>query len=95
MKKYEAMLIVNPDLSDEEKKNLFDQIGEAVTKNSGKVTAGSVWQERRKLFFPIKKRLEGVYYLLNFESDPKGISKITQAYSLNENILRAMITKLE
>jgi len=95
MKKYEAMFIIKPDLSEEEKKVLFDQISEVVVKNNGKVAGGSVWSEKRKLYFTIKKYREGIYYLLNFSVLPTSIANINHAYKLNENILRVMITKLE
>ena len=80
MKKYEAMFIIKPDLSDEEKKALFNQIGEAVTKNNGNVIAASVWSEKRKLFFPIKRYREGTYYLLEFTLAPTSVKDINQAY---------------
>ena len=95
MKKYEAMFIIKPDLSDEEKKALFNQISEAVTKNNGNVIAASVWSEKRKLFFPIKRYREGIYYLLQFTIVPTSVKDINQAYKLNENILRVLITSLE
>lgn len=95
MKKYEAMFIIKPDLSDEEKKALFNQISEAVTKNNGNVIAASVWSEKRKLFFPIKRCREGIYYLLQFSIVPTSVKDINQAYKLNENILRVLITRLE
>ena len=92
MKKYEAMLIIKPDLSEDEKKTLFNQISDAVTKNNGNVSAGSVWSEKRKLYFPIERYREGIYYLLNFTTEPKSITDINHAYKLNENILRVLIT---
>lgn len=95
MKKYEAMFIIKPDLSDEEKKALFNQISEAVTKNNGNVIAASVWSEKRKLFFPVKRYREGIYYLLQFTIVPTSVKDINQAYKLNENILRILITSLE
>ena len=95
MNKYEAMFIVKPDLSEEERKNLFGQINDVVAKNNGKVIEGSVWSERRKLIFPIKKYREGVYYLLNFSLAPLIIKEIIHTYNLNENILRVLITKVE
>ncbi|MDD4894735.1 MAG: 30S ribosomal protein S6, partial [Candidatus Omnitrophica bacterium] len=78
-----------------EKKVLFNQISEAVTKNSGTVSSGAVWSEKRKLFFPIKRCRDGVYYLLNFTAEPKTVTQINHAYKLNENILRVLISKLE
>ncbi len=95
MKKYEALFIIKPDLSEDEKKALFNQIGEAVNKNGGSVSAGAVWSEKRKLFFPIKRCREGIYYLLNFTIAPTSITDINHSYKLNENILRVLITKLE
>lgn len=95
MNKYEALFIVKPDLSEEDKKNLFHQIDEVVTKHQGAVAQSGLWAERKKLFFPIKKYMEGVYYLLNFSLSPLAIKDIRHAYNLNENILRVLITKSE
>lgn len=95
MNKYEAMFIVNPDLSEEEKKSLFDQISDVVSKNQGTVAEGAVWAERKKLFFPLKKQKEGIYYHLNFSIAPTAIKEINHAYNLNENILRVLVTKIE
>jgi len=95
MNKYEAMFIAKPDLSEEERKTLFNQIAEVVTKNQGSVSASSVWAERKKLYFPLKKQNEGLYYLVNFSMQPLVIKDITHAYKLNENILRVLISKSE
>lgn len=95
MKKYEAMFIVKPDLSEEEKKVLFNQISDAVTKNQGTLTSANIWSEKRKLYFPLKKCREGVYYLVNFDVAPAAISELSNTYKLNENILRVLMIKLE
>lgn len=92
MKKYEAMFIVKPDLSEEERKALFNQIQELLTKNNGSVQHSNIWAEKRKLFFPIKKCREGTYYLVNFTLEAAAIANIRHAYSLNENILRVLIS---
>ena len=95
MNKYEAMFIVKPDLPEAEQKALFQQIHDAVTKHNGVIAQGAVWSEKKKLFFPIKKHSEGVYYLLSFTLDPLSIKDIRHAYKLNENILRVLISRLE
>jgi small subunit ribosomal protein S6 len=91
MKKYEALFIVKPDLSDDERKALFVQLGEAITKKKGVVVNAGVWGEKRKLYFPLKRYREGLYYLINFEAAPLTIDEIRHAYRLNENILRVLI----
>jgi small subunit ribosomal protein S6 len=95
MNKYEAMFIIKPDLPEEERKTLFNQVSDAVVKNSGSVTGASVWTERKKLYFPLKRYHEGLYYLMNFSVSPLAVKDIRHAYQLNENILRVLITKSE
>lgn len=94
MNKYEAMVMIKPDLSEEERKALFNQINDVVLKNKGQVTEANIWSERRKLYFPLKKNQEAVYYLVNFNALPLTIKDIKQAYNLNENILRVLITRV-
>jgi small subunit ribosomal protein S6 len=95
MNKYEAMVIVKPDLSDDEKKVLFKQIDDAIAKNGGQVSQSGVWAERRKLYFPIKKFQEGVYYLAAFDAPSQAIKEIRNIYKLNENILRVLFTRMD
>jgi len=95
MNKYEAMVIVRPDLSDEDKKMLFKQIDDVITKNNGQITQSGVWSERRKLCFPIKKFMEGIYYLAAFTAPPAAIKEVRNTYKLNENILRVLLTRMD
>jgi len=92
MRNYEAMCIVKPDLSETANKELFAKIKETIEKNKGKITSADIWSEKRKLFFPIKKHKEGVYYLACFSADAKVIAGISHEYKLNEDILRVLIT---
>jgi len=94
MNKYEAMFIIKPDLSEEDKKTLFNQLADVIAKNSGKVLNAAVWLEKRKLCFRISKYQEGTYYLVNFNLDTSAITKLKYAFKLNENILRVMILRV-
>jgi len=95
MNKYEAMVIVKPDLADEDKKTLFKQIDEAVIKNSGQISSSGVWAERRKFYFPINKFMEGIYYLVAFSAPSAAIKELRNIYKLNENILRVLFTRMD
>jgi len=95
MNKYEAMVIVKPDLSDDDKKTLFKQIDDAITKNSGVITSSGVWAERRKFYFPINKFMEGIYYLAAFTAPASAIKELRNIYKLNENILRVLFTRMD
>lgn len=93
MNKYEAMFIVKPDLTEEDRKAIFNQINDVVNKNNGKVLSADIWSEKKKFFFRIKKYNEGLYYLMSFNIASTAIKEIRQAFGLNENILRVLITR--
>jgi small subunit ribosomal protein S6 len=95
MKNYEAMFLIRPDLSEEERKTAFNQISDAITKHHGTVSQAAILTEKKKLFFPLKKYTEALYYLVSFSISPLAIKDITHAYSLNEFILRLLVSKVE
>ena len=95
MNKYEAMVIIKPDLSDEDKKVLFKHIDDVIIKHGGLLTQSGVWAERRKLYFPINKFMEGIYYLAVFTAPAAAIKEVRNTYKLNENILRVLFTRMD
>lgn len=95
MNKYEIMCILKPDLPEEERKTLCGQLSDIITKNGGEVVQAAVWSERRKMYFPLKRFHEGVYYLINLMAPPEAIKEIRQAYGLNENLLRFLISAVD
>ena len=101
MRAYEAMFIFRPDLNESEKTQLFDQIKDTLHKFNSKVKSANIWAEKRTLHFnlaikgsPTKFR-EGLYYLIEFESEPAEIGKVNALYRLNENIMRFLISLQE
>lgn len=92
MNTYEAVFLIDAKLDEKSANAIFDQIKETITKNEGDIISSRVWAEKRRLNFPIKKKQEATYYLVDFKLKPVLIDKIRQAYGLNENILRVLIT---
>ena len=93
MNKYELMVIVDAQKSQPEKEDLYKQTTDAVTKVGGKVINAQVWLDKHKLAFSIKKKNEGTYYLVNFESETSFLAKIKELLRLNEEVLRYLIIK--
>ena len=95
MHKYEAMFILNPALSEDERKAVCNEITDAIVKNKGTVTQSSIWSEKKRMCFRIKKCDDGVYLLVNFTLPPQAVSELKNTYRINENILRVLITRRE
>ncbi len=101
MNQYEAMFIIKPDLSDEERQAVMNAIKDQVVKHQGKVSSDEVWGQRRRLAYDLfavgggTRFREGLYYLVRFESAPAAIDELKKGYALNESILRSMILRTE
>ena len=95
MNKYELMFIVDAHLSPDEKTEVSKQAADAVGKVEGKVINSSVWLDKHRLTFPIQKRQEGTYYLVNFEAKTASLVKLRQTLKLNEKVLRSLILRAQ
>lgn len=93
MTKYEIMVIVKSQMTQEEKETVCKQVSDAIVKNGGKVVSSQMWLDKHRFAFNIKKASEGTYYLIKFEAPGASVEKIRQASRLNEDILRFAITK--
>lgn len=91
MNKYEMVVIVDAALPGQEKENVAKEVCDTISKNEGKVINSQVWIDRHKFPFSMKKKNEGTYYAINFESQPSAVVKIRQTLKINEKILRFMI----
>ncbi|MBU3911721.1 MAG: 30S ribosomal protein S6 [Candidatus Omnitrophica bacterium] len=93
MNKYEAMFVLKPDLGKEDLDKVLSHVQDNITKNKGSIDEVKEWG-RNKLAYPIEKHKEGIYYLVNFQIDPGTISAIKRVFTLNESILRSLVTKV-
>ncbi len=92
MNNYEGLFIIKPDLKEEEVKNAFKTICDAITKAVGTVIKEEPWG-KKALAYSIKKYKEGYYYKVDFSISPDAVQKLEASYKLNTDILRMMITK--
>ena len=95
MNKYELVVIVDAAISQEEKESIIKDSCNAVTKNEGKVINSQVWIDKQKFAFRMKKRTEGTYYIINFESPASSLVGLRKSLKLNENVLRSLIIKVD
>lgn len=94
MKKYEVMFIVKATQESDEIKKTAEAMKKIVADNKGKVTE---WNElgEKKLAYPIKKEISGYYYVMNIEAENSAVSELNRKASINENILRHLIIRLD
>lgn len=94
MKKYEIMFIVKSTQESDEIKKTAEATKNIITENKGKVIEFNELGEK-KLAYAIKKEISGYYYVMKVEADSSAISELNRKASINENILRHLIIRLD
>lgn len=92
MNLYEAMFILEPDVDEEGLKKVVTGIEEIITSKGG-VVEDSKTEGKKNLAYPIRKKQQGIYHLIKFSLVPEAMSSIDNAFKLNDNIYRVIITK--
>ena len=94
MRRYEVMVILDPELDERTVEPSIDQYLNIVRKEGGTVEKVDIWG-RRKLAYDIKKKSEGIYAVVNFTAKPDTAKELDRQLSLNETIMRTKITRPE
>ncbi len=101
MRPYEMMIVLAPDVPEDELDPMIDTIESYVTRFGGEVIAinrDSPWG-RRRLAYPIRHDgrdvRDGFYALYYFDVEPSAVIEIEREIRLNDRIIRHMVIALE
>lgn len=94
MTKYEIMFIVKATLEEDKIKGVSEELQKLINKKPSKVIEFKE-MGRKKLAYPIKKEVSGYYYVMTVEADNDTIKEFDRKVSINENVLRHLIIKVE
>ena len=91
MNKYEIMFIVKTSVEGETLTKVTDELKSAFSAKSTELK--DLGQKR--LAYPINKEITGYYFLINTEAKSSEIDDFRHKASINENVLRHLIIKLD
>lgn len=91
MNQYEAIAILSPELSDEQKDEMVEKIKSLIT-SEGELVSVDDWG-RKTLAYMINKKSEGIYILFNFNAKAQFIAEFERVLRLNEKVLKHMVVK--
>ena len=94
MREYELVLVLDPEIEDEQVSATIDRMTQFVTSHGGEVTDVNPWGKRR-FSFPIKKRTEGNYIITHFRMEPSSTAELEASLRLSEEVLRHLLVKTE
>lgn len=94
MRNYEIAYIADPDLDEQALAALEEKVKGWVTAAGGQVMKIDRWGKRR-LAYPIRKRSDGFYVILEAQLPSRASMPLERDLRLSEQILRYMITLQE
>ena len=89
MTEYEVMFIIATALEDDKKESTIELVKEIIS-NSGTVTKTDIWGNR-KLAYPINKKNEGYYVVMEFEGTADLPKELDRRMKISDNIIRHLI----
>jgi len=93
MNKYESVIIIDPNCTDEAVKALEEKFTGLINEN-GKVESVEN-MGKKKLAYEIKKNKEATYLLFNFEANPSSIAELERNYRITDEILKFIVVRKE
>jgi small subunit ribosomal protein S6 len=92
---YEAMFIWDSNRFSRDPSVTAQQVQSMVEKAGGEVLASRLWDDGRKLAYPIDGHKKGTYWITYFTLEPTRLHEINRACQLNDSILRHLFIKLD
>ena len=86
------MVILDPDLEERTVAPSLDTFLNVIRTSGGSVEKVDVWG-RRRLAFEIKKKVEGIYAILDVNAEPAAVKELDRQLNLNEAVLRTKVLR--
>lgn len=91
---YEAVIIVHPEVSEEDQKQLFARNKGIIESFAGTVNSVETWG-KRPLANPIEKNNIGAYFYTTFKTSPEAIKELERTMRINDKVLRFLNVRLK
>ena len=94
MRRYETFVIIDPDISQEDRNALIERVRELVTQMDGFLVFEDDWGER-KLAYEIRKKERGYYVRFDFCGTAPLVSEIERFFRIDDRAIKYMTVVLD
>jgi len=94
MRRYETIIIIDPDLSDDERDPVFVRLKEVISQQGGLLVLIDEWGSK-KLAYEIKKKARGYYIRLDYCGTAALINELERVCRIDDRMLKYMTILLE
>ncbi|MBW2591408.1 MAG: 30S ribosomal protein S6 [Deltaproteobacteria bacterium] len=94
MRRYETIMIIDPDLSEEQRAPLFERCNNLIPQYGGLLVMHDDWGQK-KLAYDIKKKARGYYTRLDYCGTGDLVDELERFFRIDDRILKFMTVLLE
>ncbi|MCF8067260.1 MAG: 30S ribosomal protein S6 [Desulfobacterales bacterium] len=94
MKRYETIVIVDPDLAEEDRKSFVPRLEEIIPQQGGTLLLVDDWGVK-KLAYNIRKRSRGHYIRLDYCGDGALVAELERFFRIDDRALKYMTVLLD
>jgi len=91
---YELVVVLSPELADDGLAAGIERVQQAISSRGGEVVDVNNWG-RRRLAYPIKRHLEGNYFVSQVKMDPAQIVGLENSLRISEEVIRHLIVRTD
>ena len=94
MRRYETFIIIDPDLSDEERSPVFEKVKNLIQQEGCFLVMLDEWGARR-LAYEIKKKSRGYYVRLDYCGTGKLVDEMERFFRIDDKVMKYMTVLLD
>ena len=94
MRRYETFIIIDPDLSDEERSPIFEKVKDLIKQEECLLVTLDEWGGRR-LAYEIKKKSRGYYVRLDYCGTGKLVNEMERFFRIDDRVMKYMTVLLD
>ncbi len=92
MRDYELVVVMNPDIAEEDVPAAIERVTGAVTSRGGEIVETRPWG-RRRLAYPIDRHSEGNYVITQIKLDPERTHELETGFAISDDVLRHLLVR--
>lgn len=94
MRRYECVVITDPDLADDQREQVFSRTLDLIPQGNGFFVERDDWGVR-KLAYPIRKKTRGHYVRFDFCGNGAMVDEMERFYRIDDRVLKYMTVLLD
>jgi small subunit ribosomal protein S6 len=94
MRRYETFVIIDPDISEEERNPVIERIKDHISKENGFLVMIDVWG-MRKLAYEIKKKPRGYYLRIDYCGTGPMVDEMERFFRIDDRVMKYMTVMLD